>query len=523
MNWPRSPLAGTMHDRLDWGRRRMAVASIALVGFPAVLLGRTVRGRDHTIATLRISETVVRPALPDGFLGLNLNFLNFQEDFAPDGQVDPVVMQLLAALPRMVYRYPGGLVANAFDWEAASGPVSRRTAQQVLDRRAAKPVLFGPSEYVDFVKAVGGQTWFVLNLVGWSADERLTELPIEMVAASAGRLAGWRRENDLLAPPRHYQLGNELDRSDYEWPAEKYLERCLAVARRVRDADPGAELVPFIRDFDWRYRKSAAVSPAVDFTQTVLRGLAPASDYSMNVYYDAARRGRRTDIAFRLASMRRIVQTASAVEAPSARGLWITEHARQLPENKRSGGVADTSGIDGAISSADFLAAVAAWPEVRGAFWHALGGGRKWSLFERSGTSTVPTAIYWVLRLLNDNRRGQVLASEIDSPNSSAYEGGYDVRCLALSATDRRTATVWAVNRSDRAVPLRTVRHGYSGQRALASIASVRATGSPTDPTAVEVDLDPRSDTIQFDSSGSWTVELPPKSVCALRLGLTGS
>jgi hypothetical protein len=468
-----------------------------------------------------VLEDVLRASLPDTLLGLNVNFLTFQEHHAPDGRVDPAVVRWLADVPGLVYRYPGGLVANTFDWEAAKGPFARRPKRRTLGRVAAAPVAFGPDEYLEFLRAVRGQSWYVLNLMGWSEDAVPNELPLDLVADSAGRLAAWRRSVDKTTEVRYYQLGNELDRADYEWPVDKYVQRCAAVIKSVLAADPSARLVPFVRDFDWRYRRRPGSSTSLEFLREVLKSLPQCTDYSMNVYYDAPRQGRRTDIAFRTQSVRRIVDAANELPAPAARGLWITEHARQLPQDRRAGGIDDTSGIDGAVSSADFLTTVAAWPEMRGAFWHALGGG-KWSLFSDGPGAPKPTAVYWALRLLNQHREGRVLASTLAGENTSGYAGGYDLRAMALSPADGSVTILWLTNRAAEPCALRIVRKAHALRQANMSLARVTGTGSAEDPTAVDVHLAPSPVSLAIDSSGACVVDVPARSVCVLRLSITG-
>jgi len=362
---------------------------------------------------------------------------------------------------------------------------------------------------------VKGRPWFVLNLVGWGSTDR-QELDVQQVAQSNQRLASFRKQKDSSAPPRYYQLGNELDRSEYQWPPEKYIERSRASVEAIRKVDPEARFVPFLRDFDWRYRGRPGVSLADDFSRQVMQAL-PMDDYSLNTYYDSPREGRRTDIPNRVGMIRKVIDNVNSVTGRKP-GLWITEHARQLPEDRKSGGVVDTSGIDGAISSADFIMALAPIPEVRGLFWHALGGG-KWSLFTSSGVHQEPTPVYWMLRLLRENFEGRVMEVSTKSSNVSGYEGGYDTRTLALKSADGKTLTLWAVNRSSADMPLSVAHRPYAGKSVSISLAYTKAA------TAVQIgqwfqiekNLSPTSAVVKLGAEGEWVGSLPPRSISVLR------
>lgn len=501
----------------DPTRRSVTALVASAIGAPAITLAGNAASNELTEAAVTIRDTILRAALPPTYFGFNVNFLNFQNEHTKEGRVDADVVRYLSAFPRAVYRYPGGTIANTFDWEGATGAVAQRRPQLNIERFAAAPVGFGPQEYLDFLREVQGQSWYVLNLLGWSAQTRFTELDSREVAASNGRLAAWRLGADRSSPVRYYQLGNELDRGSYEWAPEKYLQRCGDTIRSVRQGDPDARFVAFLRDFDWRYRSRPGRSTALDFARTVMNGLPMVTDYSMNVYYDESR-GWRSDIPGRLQWMRRVVDDINAGRAglpPAA--LWITEHARQLPQDKWAGNADTTSGIDGALSSADFIVALTGWSEVQGLFWHALGGG-KWSAFVDGEDRVQPTAMYWVLRLLRENAKGRVLATDVASSNRSQYSGGYDVRCTAFEEPEAGRLTVWAVNRSGSNCELTLTRPRYSGRRAEVSLASV-AGEKPGDPRSVaRVQLDPPRRRISFDESGSWQGKLPARSVCALRL-----
>ena len=463
---------------------------------------------------------MVKERRAEPILGFNINFLNFQEALYGAEGVHPDVIRHLRQLPGMTYRYPGGLVANAFDWEAAIGETKTRRDQLILERLPAAPVRFGPEEYLRFCHAVGGRAFYVLNLVGWTARQPAPEMDTATLAASNARLAAWRVEREKDTSFRVYQLGNELDRAKYEWPHSKYLERCRATMDAVRKVEPQARFIAFLRDFNWRYRSRTGVSRADDFAHDVFRGLPLLDDYSVNVYYDAAQEGRKTGIPHRLAMIRQLAAQVRSLTGGRA-GLWITEHARQLPDGQGSGSIVDTSGIEGAVSAADFILAVAPLPELQGILWHALGIG-KWSLFVKSGDAVAPTPVYWAMRLLHAVSQGAVLDCRLESSNLSAYEGGYDCRAQAFREIDG-AIRVAMVNRHAAPMQGRLQYPPWAQLQAVASMSFVcDAAANEDERMSMKVNFNEGTpdDLVQFGRQGELDITIPPRSVCTIKLSL---
>lgn len=463
-----------------------------------------------------IDQTVVRGRLPGGFIGFNMNHYNFQNQFwdRTVNQVDSRLIEYLTPFGGAFYRYPGGLVANTFDWEGATGPIAQRPARRSVKWSKAEPLLFGPAEYIEFVRKVGGRDWYVLNLVGWDAELMNREMDSRALAESNGRLAGMRVKTS--AAPRYYQLGNELDRADYQWPTGKYVKRSLDSVEAIRAVDPDARFVAFLRDFDWRYRGRPGVSRAKDFARDVLGALPMVHDFSLQIYYDApSEEGRKSDIAWRLRMVREIIDEARTIRSGTVPNVWITEHARALPRDRGKSDPEFASGLDGAISSADFIIGITQIPEIQGAFWHALGGG-KWNVIEKHPSGNIQTTpVYWMLRLLRENMDGHVLRTATTDGNISGYEGGYDVRAVALYQPDKRILTLWLVNRAD-AIQKASLNFAAFAGRKCQSQVSYLNEKTLRDPGPRP--LRQAVNTIFFNDRGSAEITLPGRSVAVVRI-----
>jgi alpha-L-arabinofuranosidase len=512
------------------------VNSLVSVGFSLLMwLGSTagaaevdllkVRRSPAAVATID-TTTRVRQRLPDTLFGFNVQHFNFENDLwiHEQGRTDPRVIEALKHFPGALYRYPGGLVANRFWWEEAIGPAMTRGPQKIVLGNDSRPVMFGPEEYLDFVRSVDGQPFYVLNLVGWDEQLMFRELPAEQMEESNSELAellGKRLESAGQA--RYYELGNELDRSEYQWSHEKYIARAKGNIDAIREVDRDARFVAFLREFDWRYRdedRKGQVSRYQTFIADVLTALPSVQAFSMHFYYDQPGDPRQaTQLPWRLKQFQRAIDVARSARGGQDPEVWITEHARGVNQQigKPMEQSALTSNLSAALSTADFLIALAQMREVRGAAWHALNGSA-WQLFDASirYNDLRPRPVYWGLRVLRGLKLPVVLATETASPHLSGYAGGYDVRTVGFSSEDRSQLGVWAVNRAATAAELELnvatwkgrsveVRHSHlSGESGV----------DPDDPDVkIEMELSPKATSRSFSEEGVLKVRLPPSSI----------
>ncbi len=474
-------------------------------------------------AVVTVSQDVLRK-LPDAFLGLNIESQIFETDALVPGsvQIKPGIVKQLQVLPGLVYRYPGGLMANHFNWEWTLGPAATRSPQKMAGWAAPVLARFGVQEYLAFLDEVKGRYWYTLNLNGWSANSMEAELPSATVAASNGRLATFIR-GQSPSGTRFYQLGNELDRSEYEWPTHKYIARAKDTIAAVHQADPDARFVAFLRDFNLTYRKSSGKSPYKTFNQVVLDALPMVNDLSFQFYYDDLRSELllRSSIPWRLKMFQAAIRDATEARQGRTPNVWVTEHGRSRnPAIRGRQANTFTSGLAGALSAADFWIATAQMPAIQGAFLYSVG---QWNIFSNSGAGVEALPMYWVLRLLNDNRLPNVLATRTDSPNDSGYIGGYDVRAVALADDARDNLGLWLVNRAaqPREVSIKlpvfknkkvSVRHDFiAGQRGVAADQDLQAPG---------VFLRQPARTMTVGADGRLAIEVPASSVSSVHISL---
>ena len=405
-------------------------------------------------------ERVLHQQLPAQLFGFNIHQWHFQDELADQhGQVKPSVARHLRRLQGGIYRYPGGLLGNVFSWPEAVGPISQRKAQKLVKWSEPKIAKFGLEQYFDLVTQVRGQPWIVLNLMGWHTEKIVHELPSHKVAETNAWLAQNIRANlnqrgVSAAQHVYYELGNELDRADFEWSHDKYITRSRDTIDAILRVDPQAKFVAFLRDFDWRYRRGARkgqYSRMQKFVQDVLTGLPEVTDMSLHYYYDDAGLEHKNPkrIPWRLRQFDDAIAVATTVRGAPI-NVWVTEHARgvNLTKPKPMQRAAQTSNTDAAISVADFLTALAGMPAVKGAALHGLNAG-PWQVFDATikHRDLRPRPTFDAMTTLHSMPLHTVVAHRLKDPLPGEYAERYNVRARVFSNVSRDQFGLWLVNR----------------------------------------------------------------------------
>lgn len=478
MSYPSFP-----HDLNRRYRRRLPRLVIALAFTATVTVASAapplwqVRKSAHPVVTVDVSRKVRTALDPAAFFGFNLNHFTFAHQLWDERNATTkgdVIALLKTYFPGSRYRYPGGMVANGFHWQGSLGAPSKRLTHRNLYGDGRVKPAFGLDEYLQFLDAVDGGFWYVLNLVGTDPSAPWTEADVGDVAALNAELAGYLLQNRRVAGgKRYYQLGNELDRSKYEWPHDKVAARAKATVDAVAKVDADAEFVAFLREFKYRYKKDkrGEVSTPQALMGDVLAALPEVRSYSLLQYYDGLREdGKNWSVRFWLTKLNESIASYRRLRAGADPAIWITEHARQSTSNRAGSDNTRrvTSNLGASISTADYLTAMMQVPEVQGAFWHGLNAG-PWQLFDAGvqHRDFRPRPIFWALAMMRAVVFPEVYATITHSPNVSGYDGGYDVRAVAFGdvVTDTNAANasepgparmgLWLINRAQKPVDVR--------------------------------------------------------------------
>lgn len=470
------------------------------------------------------SERPIRHLAP-GFFGFNLEWVEFQASLwdKPSGKVRAEVADWLRAFPGAVYRYPGGTIANSMDWRDTVGDPGQRPSRQFVSWTGLFPARFGLDEYLNFVRDVNGQAWYVVNVFGGSNGETSPQA----LAMQAGQLSAYlaKKRQDGLPGILRWELGNELDRGEYRWLPEKLAAAAKLAAYEVQRSDPQAKFVSLMQEYPAQGDIGITAS---QYNRRLARGLqAQVSEYAMHVYYDGKPGG--LPVPSRVKAICEAVADARYAAPKRTPAIWLTEHARVPPNAwvdpnwKKSW--PRTGDLEAAIGVADMVIAAAQIPEVQGTFVHALHGtDGPWPMFHKTKSGSMhPGAVYWALRILRDSMLEDVLPTTTSSPDDSRYDGGYDLRTVVMADAERKRYAVWAVNRSGQ--PLVT-------RLNIAAVKNMKLTGKHVwladgNPRAnnylVGSRLQPNENPFEltFDQVGSTTVILPPYSVSAFSIQFT--
>ena len=458
-------------------------------------------------------STTIRAQLPRTLYSFNMRYNQFERELwdTSSNKVKQPITDALLPMPTVFYRYPGGVVANHFEWEKAALPLANRQTLRRSGGGINTYPYFGPKEYLNWMSSIKGTGWWTLNLLGRGSVDNPIELPSATMAESNKKLAQFLKNSYPAQTKWMYQLGNELDRNHYEWPHEKYVSRSRDTINAILSVDSSAKFVPFMRNFTWKYKTRSGSSTAQSFFNDVMKGLPMVNDFSLHFYYDgklSPTAGYQT-VNNQIESVQKALTMAKAAR-PGTYNVWITEHSKRL---YLSGGTSPSpNALDTGIGVGDFLLAMTLVPEVKGAGLQALQGDRS-AFFANTLTGT---PAFWSLRMLETQPYDRVLSSRTWSPNKSAYPGGYDVRAVGYTDSTGNKLGVSAVNRHNQPT---TLEISYAPFKSLSkAVKHYHMSGAAgANPATIERNFSlvtaPTSATKTFSSNGTLTVTLPPSSV----------
>lgn len=477
-------------------------------------------------AAISIESTAPLRQLDPSFFGFSFVWVEFQQSLWNRDQrrVRPEAIEWLRAFPGAVYRYPGGTESNHFDWRVAVGPTGQRAPRKAVKWEPPLVANFGLDEYLQFVTAVDGRPWYVLNVYGEYGGETSTAGLAEQAAQLASYLYQKRPHDQVL----RWELGNELDRGQYAWDSRKYVTVARQVAQAVREVDPHARFVAILEDYDAHWKLSR--TRAAEYNTEVANGLADlVGEYAQHSYYDGVNVEVPLSVANRIAQLCKSIDTAAASRQRTGLvGVWVTEHARQPVKASLNAEWRPTwsksADLQAALGVADFIIGTTQVPEVKGQFIHALHGlDVPWPMFHkgRSSDAIHPSAVYWALRILRQSIEKDVFATTTTSPNLSHYFGGYDIRATVMANPERTRWSIWAINRSQHEQIIKLTIPQLAGMTMQAKpqllgdgnlAANNYLDGKRLIPT------DRPDELIHFGRDGGSSITIPAQSIAAIQL-----
>ena len=474
-----------------------------------------VRHGEQNVLTVPLGNQVVR-SLGPVFFGFNMEWVDFQQDLWDPGTrtVKPEVISWMKPFSGSPYRYPGGTGSNYLDWHETVGEPQNRPGRKHADWLPAFAPNFGFDEYLNFVKAVNGNAWVVLNIYGGydgeSDKRRLADSAAEWAEYAAKKAA------DGYPAVLRWELGNELDRGKTKWSPDQYTRVARQVSQAVRQKKPDAVFVGMLQDWPTQKEYSAG-----KYNQIVMNGLQGlAQDFAHHLYYEGLN---WETVSQRMELACNTVESAKRANIKIGQ-LWITEHARNLHESataeERQRNWRKTANLESALIAAEAYIAATNSTEIESLFLHSLGTAHgPWPLFHgEKGGGLHPGTVYWAIRILRDSLLEEVVASETQSRNDEDSLGGHDVRAAVMSNAARDRYTVWAVNRAGGNTRLQLNFPALKAKSLLLRHTFISDSNKEANNYASAERIQPQysEKMVGFDAQGRANIELPAYSVSAI-------
>lgn len=509
-----------------------ALAGAILLAASVAKASATINAHESCATAVRVqraSEVAIRfdikaapvKRIDASYFGFNLEWVGFQADLwdANTGTVHPDIAHWLQRMRGAIYRYPGGTVANYFQWRSAIG--SDRQPQKAVDWSGPIRMSFGPAEYFRFVQTVGGHAWLVANMQG----EFSRELPAETMAEEASDFAEAAGKLSAKAgvPIVRWELGNELDRPPSRWTAEKYAANANLMAAAIRKRDKGARFVALWPDYDAFPGVNAS-----EYAKRLSHLLKPyIGEFAQHMYFDGPPGG--PPVTNRLLHMCKLIN--SAKEEGKTPSVWVTEFARWPPGKANDPnwklGFPLTANLSSAISTADFLIGTTQVKQIRGGMIHSLSSSKgPWPMFHRHGGRFNPSAVFLSLVLLRQGLVGDVLPTFVISSYDTTSDNPH-VRAVAVINPQRNAIRLTMINRAETVTKVRVdgIPLAVASRLQIVDVDGIHDDNKLANNFAVGDRLVLRSfdrGIVQTQPGNNLKVSLPPNSIVTIMFGISG-
>jgi alpha-L-arabinofuranosidase len=174
--------------------------------------------------------------------------------FADEQGIRTDVLNALCRLQMPIMRYPGGNFVSGYRWMDGIGPQAERKARVDLAWNAIEPNEFGTNEFIDFVRKLNTEPYFVVN--AGDGDMREARDWVEYCNGTVdSALVKLRRQHGYEQPHgvKYWGIGNEVDghwQIGYKTPYE-YARTYLEFAKVMKWVDPSIKMIASIGS-DWK-------------------------------------------------------------------------------------------------------------------------------------------------------------------------------------------------------------------------------------------------------------------------------
>lgn len=430
-------------------------------------------------------------------IGWNTNPYNLQYWDPATKKIDPQITSWMPNSTMQYYRYPGGTVANFFDWKQSVGSL-----RGVF--KNGYGVLYTPQVGLDeaarFAETEGQALLWVVrpDMNPGDAADLVRYLNQEIGAdPDTTPMARLRSDNGHPAPYRvkFFELGNETDWTTPDWAipwtTEQYVVKCRELINAMSSADPTIRFIVHAKtgaeqDANWR-----------DWHNTVLSQLAEThaawiAGVSMHSYYTLGSSTNRASSVDVDASYVNTLATDAKARIPSAK-VWVTETARWSDVQDLK-----ATNCEGAALVCRFLLLCARNGAIASTMLHEFGrypNGSRWPAFE---TPQNPRPVLNALRMLwSHGLRNKLIATT-----------GEDSDVLGVCADDGVNYKLMVSNCAASPKTLNATIVGLSGGAKSGRLVQIKPSSDLNYEAEVDMPL-----TLQVGSDGKFSVMLPGNSV----------
>lgn len=428
------------------------------------------------------------PANTLAMFGFTMDWAQFAAGHMVNGFISEQVITWLRPFAGALYRYSGG---NSFIWaNAVSDP--RKLIN--TDYTGMQLPVFGPGEFIDFLRRVNGRGVILLNI--WDAPMT----PEQAITDNLAYLA-WLNARGYLSMVDYFELGNELDNLPGVTP-DNYTALIKPFITQAKALYPGIKFAGVGKTGPWggqgAYNWDASVAADVG---TLVDAV------TFHPYYDG------DSIDTMVGCITGILNTYTPIN-PGIKVL-VTEHAKWPANLSDQTTWAACSGTAGALSTADFILANLQNSGVSGACWQSLTTGGPWQLFHKDATTGAlyPSPVYWALLTLREHVLPYGTEVSPTSVPGTTYDGGYDLRMVACSDPSGDVSLL-GVNRGADSHTL--VITGVA-QKTIAKLNTLVGDAAGTDNTDASHNTFQMNLSYQvFDPAQPFSITIPPYTVFAV-------
>ncbi len=470
-------------------------------------------------AVVRVNAAHSLEILPKRLFGSNLQWERNGDGLlvraGETAEFDAKAMEALAPVRPSVLRFPGGTLADQFDWRAATGPAEGRGQCPGFDRKP-QTIGMGIGEWIQLCRKWNADPLYTVNFNQPASEAAAL---VQYCNGPAGTPEGALRAQHGFPEPfrvRDWEIGNELYSAvePGHCPAGKYVPKYLEIRRAMKAVDPGIRTGA---DFDLAFQQAPWVGRRYPYLLTwnnaLAQGLGGELDFvSAHFYapYDF------NENPVRRAAMLAAAPTAFVHSLENLHRLfgrpvevWVTEYNLFYDKPRFE----YTAGIEGALLCAGLMIEMARSGVSAACHWSLLNN----SFFGLAETGAGPARLRpagRVMGLLRGLGGARIVRISVEAPTT-------DCPILGTVPTQLHTSVLRALAAASpdgRRLTLLLVHTGYTQPLAV----DVEVQGFAAAQTARASSVTQKSDAdesqIQVAGDGRMRLTLAPLSFTAVTL-----